>query len=349
MEVCSPAEVKLITDVMRQWCPTTTPEVRAVVGAYVFAGSKHSCYLTQVYLHRVKQLAPWMLEVPARDMLINGFMYYVANLLFAMCHYTTLERLHGPKMCIIVEDRLLKISLVCVIADFVLDTATPELRRDIGLQIYDLLKAMGTGKPLSADGTVEPRIHSAAIILQELIREVPGALPTVVTTFTAEVASGAQQDGQPSYTELLALEGKKGALTYELVGVIINNGVSLKVPYELGYLIQLYDDLADMYIDEKEKTWTVVSASIATEGSVDRLFWEMAGAIDRLPPQYWPFKVVCCIFMAAIAATNPYVSPTLTALLRPYALMADRGKDTEDIPLYRDAVYAHFEHNVPKV
>lgn len=341
METCSLDEMKFIGTVMKQWCPVPTSQVRSLISTYILSGTRHHSIITKLYLHHVRQLAPWMLELSCRDICVNGFMYYISNLLFAMCHFIQLEKIHGDRMWIIVEQRVAKISLVCVIADFVLDTSIPENKAIIGHQIYYILKNID--KPLVNTG--DDRVHSAGLILQSLIRDIPTALPCVVATFTAEIAS-IRQDKKLSYTELLSIERTKGAMTYELVGVIINNGVSLNVPAELGYVIQLYDDLADMYIDEKEGTWTMVSAAIHNDGSVDRIIYEMSLAIHKLPFIYWPFKVLCCIFIAAITSTNPYVSPTITKLLYPYSLMVNRGKDREDIPIYRNSLYDHIEYNI---
>lgn len=350
-----------LVEIMRKWCVRTTPELRAILSAHLVTGKDHKAWLTQLYLHRVKQYAPWLLEDV--NLLMNGYIYYAVSILFAFCHYSTLEKLHGTNVCLIAESRIIRFSLICLIADHAVDS--PELKDVAVKQLETMMAAIvidpSAAKPPLDKVGYDPRIYTVYILLRELIQEVPAVLPCVVQTLKAELASskqkatpfGVQPDGSfkgpaaaLSYDELLKVEGLKGALVYELLGRILNNGVSLHVPYELGYIIQLCDDLADIYIDQEEQTWTVVWSEIARCGCIDRIVIELVEVTDRLPAAYWPFKLFGLLFAAYIASSTNYVSTELTEIMQPYFPLVHRGKSGEKESICRDTIRKHFEYNV---
>ncbi|CAH6418603.1 Hypothetical protein POVN_LOCUS322 [uncultured virus] len=343
----TPEQLHRFQAVIKNWLPEMTASMRGLIGSYVMYDSKQTAFLTQLYLQRVKAIVPWVLK--ETDLLMNGFLYYVANVMFAYCHYATLERIHGKDVCLIVEARILRMSLACVIVDFMLDTTADKAA--MKKQMVGLVGTIiaGNGFNSQQQKTTDPRLLSGFTLLQEVLQAVPEAIPCVLRCFHAEMASTKQTEGKLNYKELLAIERLKGGLTYEMIGCCIGDGKSLDVPHDLGYAVQLYDDLADMYIDQREGTWTLVWSEIARCGSVDRILLELVETIDRLPATYWPFKIGLSFCVAAIACSNPYVSKEVTTLMAPYFPLPSRGKDEGELPVYRNAIYDHLAYNVAQL
>ena len=333
-------DLKYIETIIKRWTPTIDYIFHSKLLSYLMVNSQHIMPLTQLYLSKIKRYAPWMFE--HIDLIVEGYGYYISGLLFGICHYERLEKLHGIRTFSICEDRIFKASLVCIIADYILDN--PELRSTAKSQMEALIISYTTKVPYA--GPVDAKVKSAFDLLEELIKTVPGSLSCVIKTFYAELNSVKQQTQDLTTDQLFDIESNKGIMTYEFIGVFINNGTSLSVPREFGLIIQLLDDIADIHIDIRDRTQTVVLNEIKTDGTIDRIIHKIIACIDALPSHYWIFKILGCLVVGSMVSTNPYVSSELTNILKPYAPLCDRGKDHDNTPMFRDAFRRHFEYNI---
>src|SRR5665648_12907 len=222
-------QLSYISDVMKKWCPDMGAQFQSLFSNYFITHTEKSSTRTQLFLKRICNYVPWMISTP--NLLYETLCYYLANVVIAFSHYETLHKLHGGKVFVICEDRILKFSLVCVIADFVLDSSTPETRPHIIKQMKTLISSLSNNITVSSiilskcnRSEGDSRITDAFRLLGELVKDVPDSVPCIIKTFQAELCSIKQQNGSKlDYNTLLKMESDKAFMSCELMGLILNN------------------------------------------------------------------------------------------------------------------------------
>lgn len=338
-------QLERLQTLLARWAPSVDHATRASISQYVISGMRHSSWITQYYLHRAFKIAPWLRE--DSEVVLNGFFYYAGGILFALCHHDLLYKCHGPRVYVVCEDLIFKFSLICVITDFLLDR--PDTREMTKTQLGALLRQLLSGALGDTPKDVDPRVASVFNLLVSLVRTVPQSIPYVLKAFQAEVQSEIQAmpgrvPEQPATDKLRQIEMSKTITACELLGVCLNKGTVIPIPPTLGVLVQIFDDLADMYLDRAEGITTLVLTELQQTGCLDRIIYELFDAIDALPSHYWLFKIFSACFTATLANANPYVSNQVTALTYPYSILA-RGKDYDASPILRDGILTHLRCN----
>lgn len=343
MEKCPLAEeeISLISGFLEKWLVEISLESRTFISKFLISGGRGHNNFIFGWITRLKNYAPWIVE--DLNMMSDIFIYYIVSVIFSISHYEILHKLHGENFGSICEDRIMRLSIICVVTDKLFDDDSDEYRNMVMSQMKILLKSIITGNPVDLSLEIDPKVESAYKILKSLIKDVPSCVPQMVKAFEFE-ANSAKQDVErkESYDSISNIESKKGSSTYQLLGVILNNGKELEVPDELGIALQFYDDLTDVYIDRNSGISTVATLEIEKFGFVDRIVYEIFLCIDKLSPKYWPFKIVIAFCVSLYTSHSIYISDTLSRIMLPYTPINSRVKIDDDFPMIKNMLERCF-------
>lgn len=304
----------------------------------MLASTPKEIFLTKWYTQKVKDYATFILQ--NIDLTVNGFVYFMSSFILLICHHRQLP----DGMFEQVTDRLLRMSLVCVITDHLLDNSkTSHLAKT---QIQKALLRLAAKRDID-EKELLPEVGVAIKLVQSIVSEVPEIINLMCDTFRAEADSVRQQSSSGSsecltMEQLRSIEHRKGRLTYQLFGALISNKV--EVHMDLGYVIQICDDLIDMEADSKENISTVVHAGLSRDKCLDVVIYEALTLVKELPSNYWLYKMLCCYTLASIVSGYSNISKELKHIFQPYAScdVMPRGS-------HRKALYQHFEATVSKL
>lgn len=133
------------------------------------------------------------------------------------------------------------------------------------------------------------------------------SIPTLRKCFQEEIKSSVLQRNCDEKSDLYKICHSKSKVCIDVISEIMN--IQETHAFELGLCIQLFDDLFDLDIDEREGNNTYALCLKKNLGCVDEVIFTILGIVDTLP--YISVKIFFSYAMIIYSQNSPWVSEDL--------------------------------------
>ncbi|SPN79235.1 Hypothetical protein BRZCDTV_226 [Brazilian cedratvirus IHUMI] len=257
------------------------------------------------------------IELTQED-ITNGKFCFYGSLLLSLCFGSHLPSLHEP---------LFSYSLLYVLIDSFLDKPKlTENKKDTLCHLYALLE----GEAPPSGNAFLSRVNKHYTRLLEYKPAIRGDLLKI---FLVELESVSFQSS-PQHTEeefmhmcrkkgalslraLFTLNGKQGEAVSRL-GDTASPSLETRSDEEIGFCIQLLDDLYDVFLDKEEKIHTIATYHLTQHGNCDRLYMFTLERIESLPSRFILLQTTMMAFAVCLAQNVPCLSSSLKGQIEPF-------------------------------
>lgn len=133
---------------------------------------------------------------------------------------------------------------------------------------------------------------------KQILERSPQSKEDMVNLFMVEL-EGVQYQKNPNLKreDYYNIAMRKGGLTGTAIeSTFYKSGsqkpVNLSPSYQIASILQLIDDMIDVYEDIHDGTNTIATHDLKKYGNMDILFAQTAIGIYQIPEQYWPFRFI---------------------------------------------------------
>jgi hypothetical protein len=145
----------------------------------------------------------------------------------------------------------------------------------------------------------DPYCYDTIPGMEDMVREYRNVLssrPTcrthMISVFNAEVDGlKCQKDPNLTSKEYLAAAEKKGGATSVAIQAMFGLSSHMDQVYNLGVIVQLLDDMMDVYEDQGLSIHTIATHELQVKGSMDRLWCYTATKIDQIGDPFLIFRL----------------------------------------------------------
>lgn len=251
----------------------------------------------------------------AQEDITNGKFCFYGSLLLSFCLGSHLPSLYEP---------LFSYSLLYVLVDSFLDkgeAASSSLgtRSDTLCHLYALL-----------EGEAPPEGDAFLSLVNKhytrLLKYKPAIREDLLKIFLIELESVPFQDSaQHTEEEFMYMCRKKGALSlralFTLNGEAGSDEGNTRSDEEIGFCIQLLDDLYDVFLDKEENIHTIATHHLDKHGNCDRLYMLTLKRIESLPSRFILLQTTMMAFAVCLAQNVPCLSSSLKAQMEPFLFL----------------------------
>jgi len=165
-------------------------------------------------------------------------------------------------------------------------------------------------------GPVPAGMSGLLTAYKKLLQLRPAAKPFLINSFMTEaVGLLYQKSSEYSRQEYLLICERKGGRTATAIQSIYGGDINPDI-YNVGACVQLLDDMADVYDDQKDSVNTIATYDLKHEGSLDRLIIYTTNRIYHLSKNMTLIKIMMMECLTYIIGNYPCVSLTLKRRLR---------------------------------
>lgn len=261
----------------------------------------------------------------AQEEITNGKFCFYGSLLLSLCLGSHLPSLYEP---------LFSYSLLYVLIDSFLDKPKlTENKKDTLCHLYALL-----------EGEAPPPGNAFLSLVNKhytrLLEYKPAIRGDLLKIFLVELESVSfQSSPQHTEEEFMHMCRKKGALSLQALFTL--NGKqgeavsrlgdtaspsldtrseqgNIASDEEIGFCIQLLDDLYDVFLDKEENIHTIATHHLAQHGNCDRLYMFTLERIESLPSRFILLQTTMMAFAVCLAHNVPCLSSSLKGQIEPF-------------------------------
>jgi hypothetical protein len=148
----------------------------------------------------------------------------------------------------------------------------------------------------------------------------------VKKTFEIEIGTFRHQYSKKlSKNKLIKIAADKGSETIRLFKALIGLEI-YPSDYDLGYIIQVGDDIGDIDEDRRSRINTVAIYVLDKEGTVDSLFHDIIFKFNSIKDDaQLAIKMIVFYFICYVGYNSPYISLNVKNIIKPYTFYV--GKD----------------------
>lgn len=234
----------------------------------------------------------------------NGKFCFYGSLLLAFCTGSNLNTLYSP---------LFSYSLLYVLIDSFLDKpcAEEKEKKETLFHLYALLQ--GEAPP--------PRDAFLSLVSKHytiLLEHKPALREDLLRIFLIELESVPfQSSANHTEKEFMSMCKKKGALSLQALFTLFTDQDTASAK-EIGFCIQLLDDLYDVFLDKEQGINTIATFHLEQHGNCDQLYSHTLQKIETLPSRFILLQTVMMAFAVCLAQNVPCLSPNLQEQIEPF-------------------------------
>lgn len=276
------AEIKNIDDAvvwLSKWVPVISDEDK-----YKLISSITADGVTNFLEKYVEMLSPYIKYVNESDLVSSAAFFFFC--MFYIMHY--------PNWAEYIQDIFLY-NMLYILFDYYIDDSKKS-SDDKTVAIRQMEKLLYDPEDLF--GVNDDRIKTIASLYNKLLQRHMKIKPLMIKLFYSEIKGLKIQNSdnhkRDTYYDI-AIE--KGGITVEILNLIVNDGSLLKESFDIGAIIQLIDDCADVTDDIKNNIHTVATHDLNYDGCLDLLWVDTVNRISKISSKFNMFKLFCSFFI----------------------------------------------------
>lgn len=171
---------------------------------------------------------------------------------------------------------------------------------------------------------IDPILKHMTIIYIRLMDKYPNIKQSIINIFMAQIKGHKKQklktlDREDYYT----VAAQKGGYTIQVLihFFMINEEKHIKDSFDMGVIVQLIDDCADVKEDRINNIYTTSLYDLDKKGYLDDIFIDIMEKINNLDNKYNVIKILLTYNLLMVVSKNPVLySSRLKQLIEPYNL-----------------------------
>jgi hypothetical protein len=171
---------------------------------------------------------------------------------------------------------------------------------------------------------IDPILKHMTIIYIRLMDKYPNIKQSIINIFMAQIKGHKKQklktlDREDYYT----VAAQKGGYTIQVLihFFMINEEQHIKDSFDMGVIVQLIDDCADVKEDRINNIYTTSLYDLDKKGYLDDIFIDIMEKINNLDNKYNVIKILLTYNLLMVVSKNPVLySSRLKQLIEPYNL-----------------------------
>ena len=246
----------------------------------------------------------------------NGKFCFYGSLLLAFCSGSNISSLYQP---------LFSYSLLYVLIDSFLDRPRPEKEgpcpkdRETVCNLYALMK--GEAPPPG-----DAFLSLVAKHYTKLLEYKPSVREDLLKIFLIELESVPfQTSTEHKEEEFMSMCKRKGALSLRALFTLISD-TDMVCAEEIGFCIQLLDDLYDVFLDKEQGIHTIATYHLEKNGNCDQLYSFTLQRIDSLASRFILLQTVMMAFAVCMAQNVACLSTNLQRQIEPFFFLPPNTK-----------------------
>ncbi|SPN78894.1 Hypothetical protein ZAZAV_64 [Cedratvirus Zaza IHUMI] len=233
----------------------------------------------------------------------NGKFCFYGSLLLSFCLGSNMKDLYQP---------LFSYSLLYVLIDSFLDAPGRSEKKDTLCHLHALLEGESP-PPDDAFLSLVAKHYTC------LLKYKPAVKKDLLKIFLIELESVPfQASADHTEAEFMSMCRKKGALSLRALFTLASDKGDMVDADEIGFCIQLLDDLYDVFLDKEQGIHTIATYHLDKHGNCDQLYSYTLNKIDSLPSRFILLQTVMMAFAVCMAQNTACLSPNLKEQIEPF-------------------------------